>query len=349
MQKQSTPTLNTGDGSGVGVLIKDNTKKGSHELRVGDGLQMANKTARGKKTHKESIPTMSASGTIGTLTDEYKIRRLTPVECERLQGFPKIKKEVEIWWLDQVRNDVLDVVQKWHKNQKLVGNAEKDKLHGNVKSVEKSSPSKNPQTKKPAPKNVRINLEGETVEIPNPEKSLSNVKTAEKKNLYLPHIKQEDFVHQVVVMNIILYRITLNGKEELLQNEHYSIHQKNGKTIVKLFGEGIIQLVNSVVEDTTTLENLLKYITSFHLDTEITEQIMITWFCYVIIVIIGYIQTEMNINYLECFELSEISAWTEYGADGSKISDTQRYKCCGNAVTTNVVRDIMNTWNMKFD
>lgn len=33
--------------------------------------------------------------------------------------------------------------------------------------------------------------------------------------------------------------------------------------------------------------------------------------------------------------------WTEFGADGEKISDTQRYKMCGNAVTTNVVTEIV--------
>ena len=29
--------------------------------------------------------------------------------------------------------------------------------------------------------------------------------------------------------------------------------------------------------------------------------------------------------------------WTRYGSDGEEISDTQRYKCLGNAVTTTVV------------
>jgi DNA (cytosine-5)-methyltransferase 1 len=32
--------------------------------------------------------------------------------------------------------------------------------------------------------------------------------------------------------------------------------------------------------------------------------------------------------------------WTKYGADGELISDTQRYKMCGNAVTTNVITEI---------
>ena len=34
--------------------------------------------------------------------------------------------------------------------------------------------------------------------------------------------------------------------------------------------------------------------------------------------------------------------WTKYGKDGELISDTQRYKCCGNAVTTNVITAIVD-------
>jgi len=34
--------------------------------------------------------------------------------------------------------------------------------------------------------------------------------------------------------------------------------------------------------------------------------------------------------------------WTKYGVDGELISDTQRYNCCGNAVTTNVITAIVN-------
>ena len=33
--------------------------------------------------------------------------------------------------------------------------------------------------------------------------------------------------------------------------------------------------------------------------------------------------------------------WTKYGKDNEPISDTQRYKCCGNAVTTNVISAII--------
>lgn len=38
--------------------------------------------------------------------------------------------------------------------------------------------------------------------------------------------------------------------------------------------------------------------------------------------------------------------WTKEGADGVLMSDTQRYKTCGNAVTTNVIKYIMNEWQI---
>ncbi|MBR3208772.1 MAG: DNA cytosine methyltransferase [Bacilli bacterium] len=38
--------------------------------------------------------------------------------------------------------------------------------------------------------------------------------------------------------------------------------------------------------------------------------------------------------------------WTKEGEDGTKISNTQRYKCCGNAVTTNVIKYIIDNWNI---
>jgi len=46
---------------------------------------------------------------------------------------------------------------------------------------------------------------------------------------------------------------------------------------------------------------------------------------------------------IECERLQAFPTnWTKYGADGELISDTQRYKCCGNAVTTSVITAIVN-------
>ena len=51
---------------------------------------------------------------------------------------------------------------------------------------------------------------------------------------------------------------------------------------------------------------------------------------------------------VECERLQGFpDGWTKYGLfDGKvkEISDTQRYKTLGNAVTTNVIRDIVLKW-----
>ena len=46
---------------------------------------------------------------------------------------------------------------------------------------------------------------------------------------------------------------------------------------------------------------------------------------------------------IECERLQGFpDNWTQYGKDDELISDTQRYKCCGNAVTTTVITAIVD-------
>ena len=50
---------------------------------------------------------------------------------------------------------------------------------------------------------------------------------------------------------------------------------------------------------------------------------------------------------VECERLQGFpDGWTEFGVDGEPISNTQRYKCLGNAVTTNVITHIFNNWDL---
>lgn len=46
---------------------------------------------------------------------------------------------------------------------------------------------------------------------------------------------------------------------------------------------------------------------------------------------------------IECERLQSFpDGWTELGKDGEPISNTQRYKCLGNAVTTSVITFVIN-------
>lgn len=57
---------------------------------------------------------------------------------------------------------------------------------------------------------------------------------------------------------------------------------------------------------------------------------------------IGSETTLRRLTPTECERLQGFpDDWTKYGADDQIISDTQRYKMCGNAVTTNVITEII--------
>ena len=61
---------------------------------------------------------------------------------------------------------------------------------------------------------------------------------------------------------------------------------------------------------------------------------------------IKFLDDEFHIRKLtptECERLQGFpDGWTKYGVDGELISDTQRYKCLGNAVTTNVISYVID-------
>lgn len=322
------------------IKLRESTKKGYAEAGEGDGIEISRSgctTQRGV-VHKDATGTLNCDGASwGTLGEDFRIRRLTPRECERLQAFYPVTKEIEIWLSEQVRKNVQSVVERWHKNQKLVGNAEKDKLLKNVLSAEKSSKQKNQPIKKLVPQNVLINYVEKQIQLCSQEKSKSNVKTVEKKNWYHQRIQSDSFVHLIVGMSIILERIIHNGREELLRNGQWQIHQENGKIVLKLFGKEMMPLVNSVEEDLTIMNELTKFITSDLSSIKIQDMMLITLYCFVIGVIIGCIPIKTDLSYLEKINCNITYDWTAYGKDGEKISDTQRYKCLGNAVTTTVV------------
>ena len=73
-----------------GVAIKEATIKGFARAEIGDSINVSfpnSKTRRGR-VGKGLAQTLDTQCMQGTLSDNYRIRRLTPKECFRLQGFP---------------------------------------------------------------------------------------------------------------------------------------------------------------------------------------------------------------------------------------------------------------------
>ena len=86
------PTLNTMQGGGrePKILVKEATKQGYAAADVGDSINFSHpnsKTRRGR-VGKSIANTLLTSDEQGVVLSDYKIRKLTPRECWRLQGFP---------------------------------------------------------------------------------------------------------------------------------------------------------------------------------------------------------------------------------------------------------------------
>ena len=85
------PTINTGQRGNAQpkVRVAEATRKGYAEATVGQAINLSvpnSKTRRGRVS--DVSPTLDTGMQIHTLHPDSMIRRLTPVECERLQGFP---------------------------------------------------------------------------------------------------------------------------------------------------------------------------------------------------------------------------------------------------------------------
>lgn len=87
-----SPTLNIMQGGGrePKVLVREATKKGYDIATVGDSINISqpnSKTRRGRVGHGVANTLLTGSEQ-ATLTKDMRIRKLTPLECWRLQAFP---------------------------------------------------------------------------------------------------------------------------------------------------------------------------------------------------------------------------------------------------------------------
>jgi hypothetical protein len=235
-----------------------------------------------------------------------KIRRLTPTECERLQGFPDVEKYCIIEVCKQV-------------------NANGAERTLNIKVIDQDNA---------AQPNVLIDCVENGLEIHSQGKLLLNAKNVEKKNWSHQHIKIDDFVQMLVGINTIAEKTTGLGGEVSFQNEQCLTTQKSGKKQENKYGNEITLPVGYAENDLTTLKELLKFITSNPLDTKSLEQKLTTLSLFVIRAINGYIPSEILNQDTFTIGIKTKVGFT-YG-----ISDTQRYKTLGNAVTVNVVYEV---------
>ncbi|MGV4462058.1 DNA cytosine methyltransferase [Ornithobacterium rhinotracheale] len=111
-------TLSTVQKDNLVIKIKEATKKGYACASVGDSVDfgfISSKTRRGR-VGKGYLKNIDTACNMGVVTEKLNIRRLTEVECERLQGFP------DDWTKTGVYEDGIKPISKTQRYN-LIGNA----------------------------------------------------------------------------------------------------------------------------------------------------------------------------------------------------------------------------------
>ena len=87
-----SPTIRAYQGGGLEpkIRVKEATSKGYEEAEIGDSVNLSHpnsKTRRGR-VGKQVANTLLTGESQGVIEPDFRIRKLTPRECWRLQGFP---------------------------------------------------------------------------------------------------------------------------------------------------------------------------------------------------------------------------------------------------------------------
>lgn len=259
-------------------------------------------------------------------------------------GLPDVEKTVIIEVCEDNQKKIANVEDQNLKSQKLVGNVEENKKQDNVLSANENIQSKNLPINELAQLNVQVLYDEKSIKIWQKGKETElwlNANNVEKKANLPNQGFVENFAQLVAGLNIMSEKITPNGKVELHPNGQLSILQENGNKLLKLYGEEMMQGVKNVEKGSTIPRELLKSITSKDSNIKKTEQDIQTYCFSVIRVITGFIPEEILRESLSLrIEIKSKLGWTAEGTEG-KISDTQRYKLCGNGVVVNVVEEIV--------
>lgn len=286
----------------------------------------------------KGIGTTTIDGKI--VNGELGVRRLTPTECERLQGFPKTRKMCTIsMWKNSIENHPNDVFVETlsPKSQRYAGIVVKSGMNEIASYVENTSHSNEAPINRPVRVSVLINLEESRVDIHSQGKSIFSVSNAEPQSLFPLPIPFNSFVRIIALVLSIQEQIIRSGKGVSPPNTTPFITQKNGRCAVIRCGDEITRLVNDAKALTNTVNACLKFITLPAAQNSLNLERQLTTLCCCVVAVIGGFIPEVIRN-TNSFDLSleMIGNWT------SGQADSTRYKQMGNAVTVSVAEWLGN-------
>jgi len=264
-----------------------------------------------------------------------KVRRLTPKECERLQGFNPVLDIVRIegCFDHQKKNATVEIQS--HRLQSSAWNAAESDYLKFANTAAKNSITRQ------AGKGLHVALYAHQCFEANPLVLLrsdgalkSSASSAEKRNWSRSLIKEEDFAASIALHWESLVKKTTHGKAELQQSISLSFLDESGKASAEKYGEG--SEASASAADIDVIRE--RFITS-HLGrvTPTCDSPKATSLCSVIRAISLFIPNETSAESF-CFDLVLERDYTNILVRGKPAADGPRYKALGNSFAVPVVR-----------
>jgi hypothetical protein len=270
------------------------------------------------------------------------VRRLMPVECERLQGWPDVVKTVTIHVWNKTHHgdrsqDSVSAGTPCTTAQSSALAAGDDGSRGSVNPVVAGRCLRHPSHERPVAVRVQIDLGRRVLELRSLSEQSSNADSAGANDWSARLELTEDFVPLAARISSILARTTQDGRAASLQYTTPSTLQLSGSRCVTVSGREIEEHADDVDTGSNRARGLLTSTTSeAGQSSQNFDSILKTFCCSVAHAIAGYIPERIRTTSSYDVELTISSGWTQFRANGSEIADGPRYRMVGNGVSATV-------------
>ncbi len=256
-----------------------------------------------------------------------QVRRLTPMECERLQGFPSIRETLTINVCFDHQKSTAHVVLSCHRWPSNASRAVAKRFPPFVDSAAMDSSTYQAGQEPLVALRARLGSEASLLELRSRGKSIWSASNALGSNSFLPSTPPDSIAVAVVAPSQSLGLAMRAGKVESLQSIKLSIPARNGGQSAVTSGAGSAGYVNDVTPDA----NPARFTTSElgQLAPSTASQ-TVTWLCSVLAAISGCIPSETLPDSFS-FEIDVEADYTAIPHRNKPAADGPRYKALGNS------------------
>ena len=304
----------------------------THTLDCAQGVAVAFTTEQTPKFNHECALTLTkqsptGGGQIQSVMSAMQVRRLTPVECERLQGFPTVSEKITIQACLDHQNQSVRVALKCLRWQNSVSHADENELTQPAKTADARSSTSPAHLAPLAALHVRMHSVDELLEIRSAGRLIWSASGAGQSRKSLPPTLTENSVQEIARLLREVARTITAGKAESPPSIRLSFPASSGAINAEKSGREMEESASDAMSD----QHRATFTTSdLGLITTFSDSTAETLSCFALHAIAGCIPST---TLPETFSI-EMTVETPYTAITHRnklAADGPRYKALGNS------------------